>query len=287
MSWRKINGEHVITASSGNTYKFEGKERDTETSNDNFGARYYSSAYGRFLSADWSAVPVAVPYANLTNPQTLNLYAMVSDNPESFADLDGHCAVLSLGTCAPAGISANAAAPGSTPPHDCAFDALACYQGDPSQETGCLANHALCNSGELVAQAQSGTPPTPTNPDGTPKPPVDNKGVGLAGLVATTAIGGSELGPADVILVGGVVTIYLYKNKETWGFMIKEAQNFLHHIHLTNPDQNPDPGNRSKWRRELKNKLDNMQARTKRLSPGLQEKANWLIGELGGMLGED
>jgi len=31
-----------------------------------------------------------VPYANLTNPQTLNLYAMVSDNPEAFADLDGH-----------------------------------------------------------------------------------------------------------------------------------------------------------------------------------------------------
>jgi hypothetical protein len=31
-----------------------------------------------------------VPYANLTNPQTLNLYAMVSDNPESFVDLDGH-----------------------------------------------------------------------------------------------------------------------------------------------------------------------------------------------------
>jgi hypothetical protein len=31
-----------------------------------------------------------VPYANLTNPQTLNLYAMVGDDPESFADLDGH-----------------------------------------------------------------------------------------------------------------------------------------------------------------------------------------------------
>jgi hypothetical protein len=26
----------------------------------------------------------------LSNPQTLNLYAMVSDNPETFADLDGH-----------------------------------------------------------------------------------------------------------------------------------------------------------------------------------------------------
>ena len=33
---------------------------------------------------------MAVPYANLTNPQTLNLYAMVADDPESFADLDGH-----------------------------------------------------------------------------------------------------------------------------------------------------------------------------------------------------
>ena len=79
-------------------YKFEGKERDTETGNDDFGARYYTSRLGRWLSADWSAVPIAVPYANLTNPQTLNLYAMVSDNPETFDDLDGHGCSLSLFT---------------------------------------------------------------------------------------------------------------------------------------------------------------------------------------------
>jgi RHS repeat-associated protein len=72
-------------------YKFEGKERDTETANDNFGAREYSLRFGRWLSSDWSATPVPVPYANLSNPQTLNLYAMVEDDPESFADLDGHC----------------------------------------------------------------------------------------------------------------------------------------------------------------------------------------------------
>ena len=71
-------------------YKFEGEERDTETQNDYFGARYYSSRFGRWLSSDWSGVPAPVPYANLTNPQTLNLYAMVADDPESFADLDGH-----------------------------------------------------------------------------------------------------------------------------------------------------------------------------------------------------
>ncbi|HEV2288629.1 MAG TPA: RHS repeat-associated core domain-containing protein [Candidatus Acidoferrales bacterium] len=71
-------------------FKFMGKERDEETGLDNFGARYNDSTIGRFISADWSSVPEAVPYANLTNPQTLNLYAMVSDNPETFADLDGH-----------------------------------------------------------------------------------------------------------------------------------------------------------------------------------------------------
>jgi RHS repeat-associated protein len=71
-------------------YKFEGKEHDTETNNDNFGARSYASAIGRWVSPDWSSTPVAVPYANLSNPQTLNLYAMVHDNPETFADLDGH-----------------------------------------------------------------------------------------------------------------------------------------------------------------------------------------------------
>jgi RHS repeat-associated protein len=85
-------GEHAYTNNcpSSNRYKFEGKERDTETNNDDFGARYYTSRFGRWLSADWSNSPVPVPYANLTNPQTLNLYAMVSDDPESFADLDGH-----------------------------------------------------------------------------------------------------------------------------------------------------------------------------------------------------
>ena len=86
-----FGGERGVVSTCTQNYKFEGKERDTETGNDDFGARYYTSRLGRWLSADWSSVPAPVPYANLTNPQTLNLYAMVSDNPETFADLDGHC----------------------------------------------------------------------------------------------------------------------------------------------------------------------------------------------------
>lgn len=84
-----FGGEKTQTNTCARNYKFEGKERDTETQNHDFGAREYSWRFGRWVSSDWSAVPVAVPYANLTNPQTLNLYAMVVDDPESFADLDG------------------------------------------------------------------------------------------------------------------------------------------------------------------------------------------------------
>ena len=71
--------------------QFTGKERDSETGLDYFGARYFSSAQGRFTSPDWSAVPQPVPYADLTDPQTLNLYSYVRNNPLRRADPDGHC----------------------------------------------------------------------------------------------------------------------------------------------------------------------------------------------------
>lgn len=74
-----------------------GKERDSETGLDYFGARYYGSNMGRFMSADWSAVPVAVPYADLTDPQTLNLYGYVRNNPLNRTDPTGHYEVNSSG----------------------------------------------------------------------------------------------------------------------------------------------------------------------------------------------
>jgi RHS repeat-associated protein len=70
--------------------RFTGKERDAETSLDFFGARYYSGAEGRFMSADWSAAPQPVPYARFDNPQSLNLYAYVLNDPASETDTDGH-----------------------------------------------------------------------------------------------------------------------------------------------------------------------------------------------------
>jgi RHS repeat-associated protein len=78
-------------------YKFTGKERDAESGNDYFGARYYASTMGRFLSPDWSAKVQPVPYAKLDDPQSLNLYSYVRNNPLSRVDKDGHCSSPSVG----------------------------------------------------------------------------------------------------------------------------------------------------------------------------------------------
>ena len=84
-------GELQFANSDSNHYKFGGKERDTETALDYYGARYYSNAVARFLTPDWAAKAVAVPYADFGNPQSLNLYSYTKNNPTTFGDSDGHC----------------------------------------------------------------------------------------------------------------------------------------------------------------------------------------------------
>ena len=82
-------------------FKFTGKERDAESGLDYFGARYYASSMGRFMSPDWAAQAQPVPYAKLDNPQSLNLYSYVYNNPLSKADPDGHdtCGSSNGGVC--------------------------------------------------------------------------------------------------------------------------------------------------------------------------------------------
>lgn len=67
--------------------RFTGKERDAESGNDYFKYRYYASSMGRWLSPD----PSKLNYADLGNPQSLNLYNYVGNNPLSRVDLDGLC----------------------------------------------------------------------------------------------------------------------------------------------------------------------------------------------------
>jgi RHS repeat-associated protein len=83
--------EVVVTGPGTNELKFTGKRRDTESHLDYFGARYYSNGLGRFITPDWAEKATAVPYADLDDPQSLNLYSYVRNGPLFTADIDGHC----------------------------------------------------------------------------------------------------------------------------------------------------------------------------------------------------
>ena len=67
-------------------HHFTGKERDTETVKDYFGARYYDSGMGRFMSVD----PAWLFAADPGNPQTWNQYVYVLNNPLSNVDPAGY-----------------------------------------------------------------------------------------------------------------------------------------------------------------------------------------------------
>jgi RHS repeat-associated protein len=75
----------------------------TETGLDYFLARCYNGAQGRFTSPDefqggivdpftgqQVGRPGPLPYADITDPQTLNKYAYVRNNPLRYTDPDGH-----------------------------------------------------------------------------------------------------------------------------------------------------------------------------------------------------
>jgi RHS repeat-associated protein len=66
-------------------HKFTGKERDTESGLDNFGARYFASSVARFMTPDRAHMASVDP----CNPQSWNLYAYVLNNPLTLVDPNG------------------------------------------------------------------------------------------------------------------------------------------------------------------------------------------------------
>jgi len=73
---------------------FTGKERDSESGIDYFGARYYASNMGRWTSPDPSGLLFAAP----SNPQSFNLGAYVENNPINGIDTDGRLTIIIPGT---------------------------------------------------------------------------------------------------------------------------------------------------------------------------------------------
>ena len=77
-------GMQSSTGSDPNHYKFTGKERDSESGNDYFGARYYASTMGRFMTADPTRLS-----SFFDDPQTWNMYSYAHNNPLEYVDRNG------------------------------------------------------------------------------------------------------------------------------------------------------------------------------------------------------
>ncbi|MBU0982226.1 MAG: hypothetical protein KKA42_00020, partial [candidate division Zixibacteria bacterium] len=67
-----------------NSYKFTGKELDTETDLQYFGQRYYDSNISQFVSID--PLLINAPYKFLADPQQLNSYSYGRNNPVVLVD---------------------------------------------------------------------------------------------------------------------------------------------------------------------------------------------------------
>ena len=74
----------MTTGSVPTDYGFTGQRKDASSNLMYYGARYYDSALGRFVSAD-----TMVPQAG--DPQALNRYSYVGNNPLKYTDPPGHC----------------------------------------------------------------------------------------------------------------------------------------------------------------------------------------------------
>jgi RHS repeat-associated protein len=147
--------------------KFTGKERDAETGLDFFEARYFSAAQGRFTSPDefkggfldaftgqaaFQSGPL--PYADISDPQTLNKYAYVRNNPLRYTDPDGHCL---WDLCAVEGYVAITAAAAAT-------GAAIVYVQTHKQELQTLVNTIV----DKLSSSPPATPAQPQQAQGTP-----------------------------------------------------------------------------------------------------------------------
>jgi len=80
-----IGGELAFTNNCSQSYKFAGMEQDSETGEYHTQFRQYTANLSRWLSPD----PSGTAAVSLTNPQTWNMYAYVTNNPTTLTDATG------------------------------------------------------------------------------------------------------------------------------------------------------------------------------------------------------
>lgn len=91
-------GEEYNPQITTNHFKFTGKERDTESGLDYFGARYYSNGLGRFAGVDPALLRVDLLSKIISNPANLNGYQYANGEPITKTDLGGYLTIIVPGT---------------------------------------------------------------------------------------------------------------------------------------------------------------------------------------------
>jgi RHS repeat-associated protein len=177
-------------------YRFTGYERDLETAygtsagNDYAFARYYNSRLGRFMSGD----PLD---GDITDPQTLNKYAYVRDNPVNLVDPSG-LFTCSIFYCPTGG-------------------------GDPFDGGAPLGCNLFTNYGGWGCMSSFQTPAPPKKPSqvSPPKPkPNPQPCKATAGQRAAAGIQGTlnvALGEAKTFAAGGLAVLGLAGAPESGG----------------------------------------------------------------------
>lgn len=173
-------------------HHYTGKERDAESGNDYFGARYYASSMGRWLSPDWSAKEDPVPYAKLDDPQSLNLYQYVLNNPLSHLDDDGH-EIIYMTT-----------GPNALQNEQVVRDSVTAILANPNT-AGNLSGYVGKGNPDLVIMNGdlSGLDSHTQNPDGTPGASI-TKGATEPVMSTSTDANGN---PTDPKFSGAIITI--------------------------------------------------------------------------------
>jgi len=194
-------GEIAISGSDPNRYKFTGKERDSESGLDYFGARHYASASGRFMQPD-----ELFSDQDESDPQSWNLYSYVRNNPLRNTDPTGHDCITNDGgrhweysgaglTCAQVDEDSKNAQPSAT---------VTATPGSLPTAIGLNAFFALDNAANTwfspLTKAMGFTPSYMQDT------PVSNSALGTT-VNATVVAGTFLIGPGEVKTATGVIQI--------------------------------------------------------------------------------
>ncbi|MHB8484498.1 MAG: hypothetical protein ACYDCM_02025 [Candidatus Acidiferrales bacterium] len=135
------------------------------------------------------------------------------------------------------------------------------------------------------AQAQNTNQDQQNQQQTAPAPDNKKPEMGAAAVLAASAAGGSELGPADVVVVAGAGIYLAVKNKDAIKKVGSQLERAVEHLgKLNGPDQNPNP--RRGWKQSVRDAANQIDKQGDRISnTNLRNAAHFVADALRGLVG--